>query len=72
MTLSEDVFDFAQQSAALRTVFYLDRAFEFHEQLALALVQFPGGLHPHFDEEIAFAVSVEQRNAFAADPKSGA
>ena len=42
------------------------QSFEFLQQLALALVQLAGSLHPHFDEQIAFAVSVENRNALAA------
>ena len=66
MTLSEDVFDFAQQSAALGTVFHPGHAFEFLQQLALALVQLARSLHPHFDEEIAFAVAVEHGHTLAA------
>ena len=63
----EDVFHFAQQSAALGTIFHLRQSFEFLQQFALALVQLPRSLHPHFDEQIAFAVSVEYRHALAAD-----
>src|SRR5450755_2499748 len=65
--LSEDVFYFAHQSTALRTVLHPGGSLEFQQQLALSLVQLAWGLHPHFDEEIAFAVPVEYGHTLAAD-----
>src|ERR1700687_5430514 len=67
MTLSEDVFDFAQQSPALRTVFYPGHGFEFEQQLALTLAQLSWSLHPHFDKEIALTMSVEYGDTPAFD-----
>ena len=37
------------------------------QQLALALVQLVWGLDPHFDEQVALAVTVQDGHAFAAD-----
>jgi hypothetical protein len=56
--LSENVFYFAEQGAALRLVLDLRRAFEFLQQLALALAEFGGRLHADLDIEVPFAVAV--------------
>src|ERR1700730_5229127 len=65
--LSEDVFDLAQRGAALGPIFYRGHSFEFLQQLALTFVELARSLHPHFDEQIALAVSIEHRHAFAPD-----
>ena len=42
------------------------------EQLALAFIQLARSLHSHFDEQIAFAVSVEDGHTLAPDAQRGA
>ncbi len=65
--LPKDVFHFAQQGTALRLVLKVYCAFQFLQQFALPFVQFAGSLDAKFDEQIAFAMTVEHWHAFAAD-----
>ena len=39
--------------------------FQFVQQIALPLVQLARSLHPHFDIQVAFAVAIQNRYAFA-------
>ena len=47
-------------------------AFQFLQQFSLPLVQFAGSLDTKFDEQVAFAMTVQHRHTFAANAHSSA
>lgn len=69
--MREYVLHLAEEGSALRLVFHLRDALQFLQEFALSLGEFRWRLHPHFDEQVAFAVPVQHRNAFAAQLQDG-
>ena len=67
VSLREDVFDFAEQGAALGTIFDTARSVQFLEQFTLTLVALGRGLNVGFDKQIAFPVPVQHRNPLVLD-----
>src|SRR6267154_3846347 len=63
--LSEDVFDFGEQALALRFVLDAGERTKLFHQLTLALVELGWGLKADFDDQVAFAMTTQYRNAFA-------
>jgi hypothetical protein len=70
--LSEHVFYFAEKRTDQGLIINFCGGFQFLQQFFLALAELAGNLHAHFDIEIAFAVTVEDRHTFVADAKGGA
>jgi len=56
--LTEDVFHFPYQRAALWLVLYLGRAFQFLQQFALTLTELGWSLDTKLDKQIALAMAI--------------
>src|SRR6516164_5678678 len=64
---AENILHFAEKRAHERLVVDFGKSIEFLQKFFLALVQLPGNLHAHFDVEIAFSMSVQDRHTLVAD-----
>ena len=71
LRLREHVFHLAEDGVALRFVLHLRDALKFLQEFALALGQFGRRLHSDLDEQIAFAVPVQDGDAFSAQLENG-
>jgi hypothetical protein len=69
--LSEDVFDFGEQTLTLGLVLDAGERSHFLHQLALPFIQFGRGLHAYLDDQVALAVSAKNGDALPFHAQRG-